>query len=90
MFFISLFIGIYYNMILAWTIFYLASSFTDSLPWNSCDNWWNTEGESVGSGAPARSGRRHQLSDALGPPSDTDWIRRPRWRTCCVGCVITG
>ncbi|XP_043223107.1 sodium- and chloride-dependent glycine transporter 1-like isoform X1 [Amphibalanus amphitrite] len=43
MFFISLFIGIYYNMILAWTIFYLASSFTDSLPWNSCDNWWNTE-----------------------------------------------
>ena len=45
MFFISLFIGIYYNMILAWTIFYLASSFTDNLPWNSCDNWWNTEGK---------------------------------------------
>ncbi|XP_043199073.1 sodium- and chloride-dependent glycine transporter 1-like [Amphibalanus amphitrite] len=44
MFFISLFIGIYYNLILAWTIFYLYSSFTDSLQWTSCDNWWNTEG----------------------------------------------
>merc|ERR1719369_2244042 len=43
MFIISFFIGVYYNMILAWAIFYLASSFTDHLPWTSCDNWWNSE-----------------------------------------------
>uniref|UniRef100_T1JI01 Transporter n=1 Tax=Strigamia maritima TaxID=126957 RepID=T1JI01_STRMM len=43
MFIVSTLVGIYYNMIIAWTWFYLFSSFTDSLPWNSCDNWWNTE-----------------------------------------------
>ena len=89
MFFISLFIGIYYNMILAWTIFYLASSFTDSLPWNSCDNWWNTEGASVaGSGQTARGG---------GAPSPV--LRLPRNSGCwdlassrdvhtCRGCCV--
>ena len=44
MFAISFLICIYYNMILAWTIFYVYSSFTSSLPWDDCDNWWNTNG----------------------------------------------
>ncbi|VDK80585.1 unnamed protein product [Dibothriocephalus latus] len=33
----------YYNVILAWIIFYLFASVTSSLPWTTCDNWWNTE-----------------------------------------------
>lgn len=44
MFLMSSLVGIYYNMILAWALFYLLSSFTSHLPWSSCDNWWNTEG----------------------------------------------
>lgn len=43
MFFISFFVGIYYNMILAWAIFFLASSLNVEVPWSSCDNWWNTD-----------------------------------------------
>ncbi|XP_042907514.1 sodium- and chloride-dependent glycine transporter 1 isoform X3 [Parasteatoda tepidariorum] len=43
MFIMSGLVGIYYNMILAWALFYLLSSFTTHLPWSSCDNWWNTE-----------------------------------------------
>ncbi|GIY10187.1 sodium- and chloride-dependent glycine transporter 2 [Caerostris darwini] len=43
MFLMSALVGIYYNMILAWALFYLMSSFTTHLPWSSCDNWWNTE-----------------------------------------------
>ncbi|CAK9297661.1 unnamed protein product [Gordionus sp. m RMFG-2023] len=39
---VSLLVSIYYNMILAWTLFYLANSFTAVLPWSHCDNWWNT------------------------------------------------
>ncbi|GFV96831.1 sodium-dependent proline transporter [Trichonephila clavipes] len=43
MFLMSALVGVYYNMILAWALFYLMSSFTSHLPWSSCDNWWNTE-----------------------------------------------
>jgi SNF family Na+-dependent transporter len=40
---INTLIGIYYNVIIAWTIHYFFSSMTSRLPWDSCDNWWNTE-----------------------------------------------
>ena len=39
---LSLYIGIYYNILISWSFFYLFSSFTSSLPWASCDNTWNT------------------------------------------------
>ncbi|GIY22085.1 sodium- and chloride-dependent glycine transporter 1 [Caerostris darwini] len=42
MFLMSTLVGIYYNMILAWALFYLISSLRSILPWSSCDNWWNT------------------------------------------------
>ena len=42
MFMLSLYIGTYYNIILSWAFFYMFSSFTTSLPWASCGNWWNT------------------------------------------------
>jgi len=41
--FISFFLCTYYNVILAWAMFYLMSSFSDPLPWLTCDNWWNSE-----------------------------------------------
>lgn len=45
MFLMSGLVGVYYNMILAWAVYYLYSSvkaiFSD-LPWKSCDNPWNT------------------------------------------------
>ncbi|KAL8566526.1 hypothetical protein ACOMHN_009740 [Nucella lapillus] len=39
MFIVSLLIAIYYNMIIAWTLYYLVSSFQKILPWSVCGPW---------------------------------------------------
>ncbi|XP_038128045.1 sodium- and chloride-dependent GABA transporter 3-like [Cyprinodon tularosa] len=39
---IILYTSTYYIVILAWTFFYLFSSFQTVLPWASCNNTWNT------------------------------------------------
>ncbi|XP_050406476.1 sodium- and chloride-dependent GABA transporter 1 isoform X1 [Patella vulgata] len=35
--------SMYFNMILAWILYYLVHSFMSPLPWTTCDNWWNTD-----------------------------------------------
>ncbi|KOC67677.1 Sodium- and chloride-dependent GABA transporter 2 [Habropoda laboriosa] len=42
---IVFFLDVYYCIIIAWTLFYLVSTLTNipEVPWNGCDNWWNTE-----------------------------------------------
>ncbi|XP_052782178.1 sodium-dependent proline transporter-like [Mya arenaria] len=35
--------SLYYNMIIAWCMFYFFVSFQHPLPWAGCDNDWNTE-----------------------------------------------
>ncbi|KAI4533126.1 hypothetical protein MJG53_014918 [Ovis ammon polii x Ovis aries] len=39
---IAFYIASYYNTIMAWALYYLISSFTEQLPWTSCENSWNT------------------------------------------------
>ncbi|XP_016846984.1 sodium-dependent proline transporter isoform X2 [Anolis carolinensis] len=36
-------VAIYYNMIIAYVLFYLFASLTNNLPWQYCGNWWNTD-----------------------------------------------
>ncbi|XP_018495582.1 sodium- and chloride-dependent glycine transporter 2 [Galendromus occidentalis] len=40
---VSLLVSIYYNVILAYTLYYLAQSFRWVLPWAVCRDWWNTD-----------------------------------------------
>ncbi|CAK8672268.1 unnamed protein product [Clavelina lepadiformis] len=39
---ISVYVGIYYNVVITYTLFYLFSSFTADVPWRGCGNPWNT------------------------------------------------
>ncbi|OWF53371.1 sodium- and chloride-dependent glycine transporter 2-like [Mizuhopecten yessoensis] len=35
-------VSIYYNVILAWTLYYFGMSFSSVLPWSHCNNEWNS------------------------------------------------
>lgn len=32
----------YYNVVIAWSMFYMFDAFRSDVPWGGCDNWWNT------------------------------------------------
>ncbi|XP_045164528.1 sodium- and chloride-dependent glycine transporter 1-like [Mercenaria mercenaria] len=40
---VSAMTSMYYNMILAWSIYYMFASFTSNLPWTDCYNRWNSQ-----------------------------------------------
>ena len=40
---VSFLVMIYYNIVIAYSGYYLFSSFQRILPWSTCDNWWNTK-----------------------------------------------
>lgn len=46
MFVVSVFICIYYNMIIAYTLYYLFASFAANLPWAECGEWATEGGKS--------------------------------------------
>lgn len=39
---LDIYMGMYYNTIIGWAVYYLFASFRSELPWTSCDNPWNT------------------------------------------------
>ena len=42
-FYVSLLVSIYYNILLAWTIYYPCASFTANLPWGFCGEDYNSD-----------------------------------------------
>uniref|UniRef100_A0A914W3A0 Transporter n=2 Tax=Plectus sambesii TaxID=2011161 RepID=A0A914W3A0_9BILA len=47
MFLVSCVVSIYYNMVTAWSIFYLINALQPTVPWASCYNDWNTKNCSI-------------------------------------------
>ena len=40
---ISFLVCVYYNVIIAWCLYFLGLSFRKEVLWKDCGNWWNTE-----------------------------------------------
>ncbi|CAG2225028.1 SERT [Mytilus edulis] len=40
--FVATFVGMYYNTVIAWAVYYLFASFRSEVPWSHCNNTWNT------------------------------------------------
>ncbi|GFQ75191.1 sodium-dependent dopamine transporter [Trichonephila clavata] len=39
---IAFYVDFYYNVIIAWSLYFFVASFNRILPWTTCDNTWNT------------------------------------------------
>ncbi|GBM41780.1 Sodium-dependent dopamine transporter, partial [Araneus ventricosus] len=39
---IAFYVDFYYNVIIAWSLYFFVASFNSVLPWTTCDNPWNT------------------------------------------------
>lgn len=40
---LTVIISVYFNVTMAWILYYLYNSFTSVLPWSTCNNHWNTK-----------------------------------------------
>ncbi|XP_062586471.1 sodium- and chloride-dependent GABA transporter 1-like isoform X2 [Saccostrea cucullata] len=63
---VSAIVCIYYNVIVAWTLYFLYMSFRAVLPWSTCDNDWNTENCVVGIGNVHNPTRTNASAFSLG------------------------
>ncbi|XP_063475666.1 sodium-dependent dopamine transporter isoform X2 [Symphalangus syndactylus] len=101
---ISLYVGFFYNVIIAWALHYLFSSFTTELPWIHCNNSWNSPNCSDAHPGDS-SGNSPGLNDTFGTTPAAEYFERgvlhlhqshgiddlgpPRWQlTACLVLVI--
>jgi hypothetical protein len=40
---VSAFVGLYYNILVSYILYFFFASMNSELPWKDCDNHWNTE-----------------------------------------------
>lgn len=74
-------VSTYYNVILAWALYYLGMSFYPQLPWTSCNNDWNTvhcmlRGMNTSSPNSSLLVENH-LKNATNVANNTDMVRTP-------------
>ena len=55
--------AVYYNIIMAWTVYFLVMSLRAVLPWATCDNDWNTDACSLNRNSTSGKTFFHQYMD---------------------------
>uniref|UniRef100_A0A803TPG0 Transporter n=1 Tax=Anolis carolinensis TaxID=28377 RepID=A0A803TPG0_ANOCA len=101
---IALYVGFYYNVIIAWSLYYLFSSFTfGELPWTKCGNPWNspncTDPKNASAFIPGTSYAKYKITPAaefyerqvlqLNKSRGIQDVGMPRWElTLCLLVVV--
>uniref|UniRef100_A0AAR2IGR6 Solute carrier family 6 member 14 n=1 Tax=Pygocentrus nattereri TaxID=42514 RepID=A0AAR2IGR6_PYGNA len=75
---VSTFVSIYYNVIIAYSIYYLFASFQEPLPWSDCSNWsdmnCNITARGSSSTVFSMAGKSYQTASVpLQSPSERYW-----------------
>ncbi|XP_036596767.1 sodium-dependent dopamine transporter [Trichosurus vulpecula] len=100
---ISLYVGFFYNVIIAWALHYFFSSFTMDLPWIHCNNTWNSL--NCSDTRFSNSSGSFDINDTYKTTPAAEYFERgvlhlhqskgiddlglPRWQlTCCLVIVI--
>ena len=81
------FVAIYYNMIMTWVIFYIISSFENTLPWTECVEGRNSPQCGYGSDfvTPPEDYFNYVM---LGLDKDISWRNFGEMRWTLVGCMV--
>ncbi|KAL3313674.1 hypothetical protein Ciccas_007723 [Cichlidogyrus casuarinus] len=72
---IAFYTDLFYNIIIAWALFYFFSSFNYKLPWVSCDNSWNTVNCSIAHLQDRSNDTSLQFNSSITFPSEEFYIK---------------
>lgn len=81
----ALVVSIYYNMILAWTVYYIRASFMSPLPWTKCVNETTAEHWCKGSNISYLASKEFFKNDVLGMSSSSEPFKLQVHLVVCLG-----
>ena len=77
---IALYVGLYYNVVIGWCLYYFFASFSLRLPWMHCSNPWNTPNCSAATVVLSKEESQHYHGDEKvpwdhdGTPSSLEYL----------------
>ncbi|KAK6633143.1 hypothetical protein RUM43_012887 [Polyplax serrata] len=83
---VAFYVSFYYNVIIAWALYFLTASATPDLPWIHCNNSWNTDDcwESAQAGISTTENISHYLRMYNETGTDSDNL----FETQCIRAVL--
>ncbi|KAK6622530.1 hypothetical protein RUM44_002342 [Polyplax serrata] len=88
---VAFYVSFYYNVIIAWALYFLTASATPDLPWIHCNNSWNTDDcwESAQAGISTTENISHYLGMYNETGTDSAFIESNPTATCYfTGLVV--
>ncbi len=75
----TIFVMLYYNVVISWALFYFVASFRSRLLWSDCGHWWNSDKCIV----PGRKGNTYTDSGVTWNCTETQFANATQY-----GCAV--